>query len=184
MDRPYCARNPALQRHPITSTSDYQESIGLLDLGNSLYRTPIEESAAESGHPTADFREQPAVPSQEHNPFGQGTHEITTVTAGGVSVTHDTVGAPFSIDPLLYGDMMFNIRYAGALAPGIGPRGFYGSLGDGSGITTLGQGPSPSEPQTQQQFNNPFPSHDGGGSGVTHNTDGLTMWTNAPRGFE
>jgi len=98
-------------------------------------------------------------------------------------MTHDTVGAPFAIDPLLYDDMMFNIGYPGAITSGIGPQGFGGFLSDGSGDKTLRQGRPVAEPQIRQQLNTPFQSH-GGGSGVIPNTEGLTMWTNAPRGFE
>ena len=78
---------------------------------------------------------------------------------------------------------MFNVGYANAIAFGIGPHAFGGFLGDGSGGTTLGQLRPGPEPQTQWQFNNPMVSHCGG-SGVVPNVDGLTMWTNAPRGFE
>ena len=192
MDGPRCPRNPALrrstsQRHHVPATSEYQESSDLLDLGNSLYHTTIEELGTGSGYPTADFREQPAVLSQGHNQVYQCTHGITTISAGGVPMTHDTVSSPFSIDPLLYGDMMFNIGYAGAIASGMRPQGFGGFLGDDSGNATLCQGRSRPEPQTQRQFNDsPFPLYDGGGSGdgVVPSTEGLVMWTNAPRGFE
>jgi len=188
VDGPHCTRNPVmrpstLQRRRIPSTSDYQESTDLLDLGDSLHHTTIEELATKSGRPTADFREQPVVPDQGHDPMYQGTRGITTMPAGGVPVTHDTVGAPFAIDPLLYNDMMFSIGYPGAITSGIGPQGFRGFLSDGSGDTTLGQGRPVAEPQIRQQFNTPFQLH-GGGSGVIPNTEGLTMWTNAPRGFE
>ena len=188
-DGPHCARNPVLKRstsqgHHIPSISDYQESIDLVDLGNSLHHTTIGELATESGRPTAGFHDEPAVPSQGRDPMYQDTHGITTMPAGSVPMDYDTVGAPFSIDPLLYGDMMFNIGYAGAIASGMGPQEFRGFLGDGSGNATFWQGRPGPEPQTQQQFNTPFISHDGGGSGVIPNTDGLAMWTNAPRGFE
>ena len=189
MDGPPRARNPVLRQstsreHHIPSTSDYQESIDPLDIGNSLHHPTIEELATESGQSTANFHEQTAVPSQGHNQMYRGTHEIITMPAGGFPMTYDTVGAPFAIDPLLYGDMMFNIGYAGTIASGIGSQGFGEFLGDGSGNTALGRGQPGTEPQTQQQFVNPSASHDGSESGVIPNTDGLTMWTNAPRGFE
>jgi len=188
-DGPHCTRNPIMRLSTsqgccIPSTSDYQESTDLLDLGNSLHHTTIEEFATESGHPAADFREQPAVLSHGHNSMYQDTQGITTMPAGGVPMTYDTVGAPFAIDPLLYDDMMFNIGYAGAIASGIGPQGFGGFLSGGPDNTTLSQGRPVAEPQIQQGFSNPFQSHDGGGNGVIPNTEGLTMWTNAPRGFE
>lgn len=184
-------RNPTRRRtvsqdHPIPSTSDYQESFDLLHLGNSFQlHTTSREITVGSGIRTAEHHEQSAASSQGQDPVYQGTHETTTMPAGGVPMNSDTVSAPlFSIDPLLYGDMMFNIGYAGAVASGIGLQGFGGFPSDGLGDTTPGQARLRPEPLVQQQLVDPLTSHNGGGRGTIPSTDGLTMWTNAPRGFE
>ena len=169
-------RRSVSQEYHTPSTSDSQEPIDLLDLGDSLHHITI----GELGSLTTQPRGPPTMPSQ---PMYHGTHGITTMPTGGVPMNSNAVGVPLcSIDRLLYGAMMVNIGYANTIASGMGPQAFGGFLGDG---TTLGQGRPGPEPQTQWQSNNPLVSHGGGGgSGMVPNADGLTMWTNAPRGFE
>jgi len=117
--------------------------------------------------------------------MGQGTYGNTTApTRGGR--TDPGAGSPplFPIDPLLYGDIMFNFGYTGATVSGVGQQTFYDSLHNGSSDTAPGQGQPGPGPQTQQQSVNPLGFYDDGRRVVVPNPEGLTMWTNAPHGFE
>ena len=83
-------RNPTRRRtvpqeHPIPSTSDYRESFDLLHLGDSFqHHTTSREITVGSGTRTAEHHEQSAASSQGQDPVYQGTHETTTMPAGGV----------------------------------------------------------------------------------------------------
>ena len=112
----------------------------------------------------------------------KGTYGTTTMPAGGTPTDSDTFsGSLFSIDPLVYGDMMFSLGYASAVASsGIGQQTFESSLNSGPSSTTLGQGrPGPGE-----RLLDPPPLYDDGGRGTTSNPDGSATWNNPPRGFE
>jgi hypothetical protein len=99
----------------------------------------------------------------------------------------DSTGASlFSIDPLVYDDMMNNFGsdlYASAIASGSGQT-FGNLLGSGFGLTSLGQGqPGPQSQAQQQQFNQLMMMNMPGGETLA-NPDALAMWTNTPNGFE
>ena len=101
----------------------------------------------------------------------------------------DSVGASlFSIDPLVYDDMMANFGgdlYASAIASGSGGQTFGNFLGGGFGLSSLEQGQPGPQPQTQQQ-QQPDQSMmmNMAGGDTLANPDTLAMWTNAPNGFE
>lgn len=112
---------------------------------------------------------------------------VPPMPAGGVPTNMDNAGASlFSIDPLVYDDMMTNFGgdlYASAIASGSGGQAFGNLFGGGFGLSSLGQGQPGLQPQAQQQLNPsmmmPMP-----GSEALSNPDTLAMWTNAPNGFE
>ena len=143
------------------------------------------EITAGSSLSTTEFREQPAVLSRVQHLMGQGDHEITVTPAGYAPMDTDGIAASlFPIDPLVYGDIMFDFGYYSAIASGIGQHPFGSPLDNGSSDTALDQGRPGQEPQAQQQSVDFSALHSDGGSGTMSNFNGLTMWTNAPHGFE
>lgn len=112
---------------------------------------------------------------------------VPPMPAGGVPTNMDNTGASlFSIDPLVYDDMMTNFGgdlYASAIASGSGGQAFGNIFGSGFGLSSLGQSQPGLQPQAQQQLNpsmmTPMP-----GIEALSNPDTLAMWTNAPNGFE
>jgi len=108
--------------------------------------------------------------------------------AGGVPANVDSAGASlFSIDPLVYDDMMANFGgdlYASAIASGSGGQTFGNFLGGGFGLSPLTQGQPGPQSQTQQQHPNQSMMMNMAGSDTLANPDTLAMWTNAPNGFE
>ena len=110
--------------------------------------------------------------------------------AGGVPANMDGAGTSlFSIDPLVYDDMMANFGsdlYASAIASGSGGQAFGNLLGGGFGLSSLVQGqpgPQSQTQQQQQQLNQPMMMNMTGNETLA-NPDTLAMWTNAPNGFE
>ena len=178
-------RRSTSQENLTPSTSDIRELIDQQDLGNSSRRTAWDESTVGSDSSTAWIRERPAVSVQGQNPTGQGTYGSTTAPARDCSINPGAGGTPlFPIDSLLYGDIMLNFGYAGATVFGVGQQAFYNSPDNGSSDTAPGQGQPGPGPQTQQQSVNPLGFYDDGRRVVVPNSEGLTMWTNAPHGFE
>ena len=165
--------------HRISST------IGPQELGNSSHHTAMGETVHGSGLLNARHYDQSAMPSRGRNPVGHGDYGVTDMPSEGVPVDSNAIGPSlFSIDPLVYGDMMFNLGYAGAIAPGVGAgqQVSGGFLDGGLGNLTLNH--ERPEPQAQQEFVNSLSVRDGGGRGSVPNPGGLTMWTNVPHGFE
>lgn len=146
----------------------------------------MQDIVAGSGTSTGEFHEQLAAPSLGHSPTDQGTYGVTSMPTEGAPTDSGTVGESlFPIDPMLYGDMMFNFGYASAITSRAGPQTSGGPPGNGSSGNPLGQRWSGPEPQAQrQQFDYPSASHGDGGKGIVPNPDGLPMWTNVPYGFE
>ena len=107
--------------------------------------------------------------------------------AGGMSTNLDNAGASlFSIDPLVYDDMMNNFGgdlYASAIASGSGGQTFGNMFGGGLGLSSLGQGQPGPQTQPQQPLNPSMMMHMPGSEALV-NPDMLAMWTNAPNGFE
>jgi len=112
---------------------------------------------------------------------------VPPMPAGGVPTNMDNAGASlFSIDPLVYDDMMTNFGgdlYASAIASGSGGQVFGNIFGSGFGLSSLRQGQPGLQPQAQQQ-SNPSMMMSVPGMEVLSNPDTLAMWTNAPNGFE
>ena len=112
---------------------------------------------------------------------------IPPMPAGGLSTNLDSAGASLlSIDPLVYDDMMNNFGgdlYASAVASGSGGSTFGNLFNAGFGLSSLGQGHSGLQSQTQQPLNPSMMMHVPG-SETLANPDMLAMWTNAPNGFE
>ena len=112
---------------------------------------------------------------------------VPPMPAGGTPTNLDSAGASlFSIDPLVYDDMMTNFGgdlYASAIASGSSGQTFGNLFGGGFGLPSLGQGQSGLQPQTQQPLNPSMMMHMPE-SEVLTNPDTLAMWTNAPTGFE
>ena len=178
-------RRSMSQEDHIPSANDFQESTHTQDFGNSPHHTITGEIAVGSGHSAADLREQPVVPGQGQNQTDRTAYDMTIMPVGGVLADSDVTGASvFPIDPMVYGNMMFNFGCAGAFASGIGQQVFRGLVDNGSSDVTFGQGWLGTEPQPQQQSANPPASHDDGWSGITPNPNGPTVWTNASHGFE
>jgi hypothetical protein len=113
---------------------------------------------------------------------------VPPMPAGGMPANVDSAGGSlFSIDPLVYDDMMTNFGgdlYASAIASGSGGQAFGNLLGGGFGLSSLGQGQPGPQPQTQQQQFNQSMMMNMPGSETLANPDTLAMWTNAPNGFE
>jgi len=166
-------------------TNGFREPIVTQDLGNSSRYATVGEITVGPGPSTAGIRERPPVSSQEQSPIDKNADENTIVSARGVPMDTDAIGTSlFSIDPQVYGDMVFNLGCASAIAPGMGQQAFGGSVDDGSSNTTFGQERPEPRPQTHwQPPANPPTSYDDGGRGMIPNPDGSIMWTNAPHGF-
>jgi len=179
--------SPTAEGPRITASppNDFRESTDTQDLGNSSHHAAVGEISVGPDSSTAGIRERPTVSSQGQSPIDQNTHENTAVSTGGVPMDSDTIGTSlFSIDPLVYGDMVFNLGYASAVAPGVGQQAFGGSLDHGSNNTTFDQGRPGPRPRTNWQPPvNPPATYDDGGSGTISNPDGSIMWSNAPHGF-
>jgi hypothetical protein len=96
-------------------------------------------------------------------------------------------GSLFSVDPLVYNDMMTNFSgdlYASAIASGSGGQSFGNLLGSGFGLPSLLQSQPGPQTQAQQQQLNQSMMMNMAGADALANPDTLAMWTNAPNGFE
>ena len=112
---------------------------------------------------------------------------VPPMPAGGIPTNVGSAGSSlFSIDPLIYDDMMSNFGadlYASAIASGSGGQTLGNLFGAGIGPSSLGQGLPELQPQTQQPTNQPMMMNMPGSEALA-NPDTLAMWTNAPNGFE
>ncbi|KAF9647006.1 hypothetical protein BDM02DRAFT_3188339 [Thelephora ganbajun] len=184
-------QQPAMQKHPVRPRNEFQLPVHTYDLGKMpLY--PIAEYPAGVGpslQGQAGQSDQES-PLQRHwvdpSAFGYLNVPIIAPTvppmpAGGVPTNVDSGGTSlFSIDPLVYDDMMTNFGgdlYASAIASGSGGPTF-GNLSSGGFGLSSGQ-PGPQQQQLNQSMMMNMP-----GSEAWANPDTLAMWTNAPNGFE
>ena len=186
--------------HPVQPRNEFQLPIHTHDLGK-IPLHPIAEYPAGAGPPSMGQQGQVGQSNQEQplqrhwvdpSAFGYLNVPIIAPTvppmpAGGIPANADTTGASlFSIDPLIYDDMMTNFGcdlYASAIASGSGGQTFGNLLGGGFGLSSLGQGQHGPQPQAQQQqFNQAMMNMPG--SETLSNPDALAMWTNTPNGFE
>ena len=112
-------------------------------------------------------------------PMPAGGSMVGNMEGGGTSL--------FSVDPLVYDDMMTNFGgdlYASAIASGSGGHAFGNLLGSGFGLSSLPQSqPGPQAQGHQQQLNQSMMMNMAGVDALA-NPDTLAMWTNAPNGFE
>jgi hypothetical protein len=112
---------------------------------------------------------------------------IPPMPAGGMPTNVGNPGASlFTIDPLVYDDMMSNFGgdlYASAIASGSGGQAFGSLFGAGFGLSSTGQGHPGLQSQMQQPLNQSMMTQMPGNETLT-NPDTLAMWTNAPNGFE
>ena len=189
-----------VQEHLVQPRNEFQLPVRTHDLG----RIPL--------HPIAEYPAGPSLmgqqgqagpPNQEQSPqrhwvdpaaFGYLNVPIIAPTvppmpAGGMPPNLDSTGASlFSIDPLVYDDMMNNFGsdlYASAIASGSSGQTFGNLLGGGFGLSSLGQGQPGLQSQTQQQqLNQSVLMNNIPGSEALANPETLAMWTNTPNGFE
>ena len=182
----------AMQERPAQPRNEFQLPIHTHDLGKMPLH-PIAEYP--SGVGPSLMGQQGQDPSlQRHwvdpSAFGYLNVPIIAPTippmpAGGMPVDVGSAGASlFSIDPLVYDDMMTNFGgdlYASAIASGSGGQSFGSLLGGGFGLSSFGQGQP--GPQQQQQLNQSMMMNMPGSEALA-NPDTLAMWTNAPNGFE
>ena len=190
------------QEHPVQPKNEFQLPIHSHDLGKmplhpiAEYPAGVDPSLLVQGQIGQLNQGQPI---QRHwvdpSTFGYLNVPIIAPTvppmpAGGIPANVDGAGASlFSIDPLVYDDMMANFGgdlYASAIASGSGGHTFGNLLGGGFGLSSLGQGqpgPQSQTQQQQQQFGQSM-MMDMTGNDTLTNPDTLAMWTNAPNGFE
>ena len=187
------------QGHPIQSENEFQLPIHTHDLGKmplhpiAEYPTGVGPSSMDQGQVGQLNQEQPL---QRHwvdsSTFGYLNVPIIAPTVppmpgGGMPANVDSAGASlFSIDPLVYDDMMANFGgdlYASAIASGSGGHTFGNLLSSGFGLSSLVQGQPGPQSQTQQQLSQSMMMNLSG-SETLANPDTLAMWTNAPSGFE
>ena len=188
----------AMQERPVQSRNEFQLPVHTHDLGKMPLH-PIAEYPAGVGPSLMGQAEQSEQeqPFQRHwvdpSTFGYLNVPIIAPTvppmpAGGIPASADSVGASlFSIDPLVYDDMMTNFGgdlYASAIASGSGGQTFGNLLGGGFGLSSFAQGQPGPQFQTQQQQLNQSMMMNMPGSETLVNPDTLAMWTNAPNGFE
>ena len=186
------------QERPAQQRNEFQLPIHTYDLGK-IPLHPIAEYPAGVG--PMDQQGQVGPPNQEQplqrhwvdpTAFGYLNVPIIAPTvppmpAGGIPANVDSTGASlFSIDPLVYDDMMTNFGcdlYASAIASGSGGQTFGNLLGAGFGLSSLGQSQPGPQPQQQQQQPNQVMMNIPGNTTLA-NPDTLAMWTNTPNGFE
>ena len=185
----------AMQEHVVQPRNEFQLPIHTHDLGKmplhpiAEYPAGVGPSLMGQGQAGQSNQEEPL---QRHwvdpSAFGYLNVPIIAPTvppmpAGGIPANVDSAGASlFSIDPLVYDDMMTNLGsdlYASAIASGSGGQTFGNFLGGGFGLSSLGQGQPGPQPQLNQSMMMNMP-----GSEALSNPDTLAMWTNAPNGFE
>jgi len=185
-------RQTVMPEHPTQPRNEFQLPIHTHDLGRMPLH-PIAEYPAGVG-PSLMGQGQ-AGQSNEEQPLHRHWVEPTTfpylnvpiiaptvppMPAGGVPANVDNADASlFSIDPLVYDDMMTSLGgdlYASAIASGSGGQMFGSLLGGGFGLSQGQPGP---QPQLNQSMMMNIP-----GSETLANPDTLAMWTNAPNGFE
>jgi hypothetical protein len=155
------------QEHPVQPKNEFQLPIHTHDLGKmplhtiAEYPAGVGPSLMGQGQVGQLNQEQPL---QRHwadpSAFGYLNVPIIAPTvppmpAGGIPANVDGAGASlFSIDPLVYDDMMANFGgdlYASAIASGSGGHTFGNLLGAGFGLSSLVQGQPGPQSQTQQQ---------------------------------
>ena len=190
------------QENPVQPRNEFQLPVHTHDLGK-IPLHPIAEYPTGVGPSLMDQQGQSGSPNQEQplqrhwvepTAFGYLNVPIIAPTvspmpAGGLPANVDNTGASlFSIDPLVYDDMMNNFGcdlYASAIASGSGGQTFGNLFGGGFGLSSLGQGqPGPQSHGQQQQFDQSVMLNDMLGSETLANPDTLAMWTNTPNGFE
>ena len=193
-------KQTVMQENPVQSRNEFQLPIHTHDLGKMPLHS-IAEYPTGFG-PSLVGQDQAGQPNQEQplqrhwidpSAFGYLNVPIIAPTvppmpAGGLPTNMDSAGASlFSIDPLVYDDMMTNFGgdlYASAIASGSGGPTFGNLLGGGFGLSSLVQGqPGPQSQPQQQQLNQSTMMNMPGGDTLA-NLDTLAMWTNAPNGFE
>jgi len=195
----------AMQERPVQSRNEFQLPIHTHDLGK-IPLHPIAEYPAGPGPSPMDQQGQAGQPNQDQplqrhwvDPAAFGYLNVPIIAptvppmpAGGMPANLDNTGASlFSIDPLIYDDMMNNFGsdlYASAIASGSGGQTFGNLLGTGFGLSSLSQGQPGTQSQTQQQqqqqqVNQMMMMNMAGNEALT-NPDALAMWTNTPNGFE
>lgn len=194
----------AMQERPMQPMHGFQLPIHTHDLGKIPLHPIVEypagpgpSSMGQQGQAGQSNQEQPL---QRHwvdpSAFGYLNVPIIAPTvppmpAGGMPANVDNTGASlFSIDPLIYDDMMNNFGsdlYASAIASGGGGQTFGSLLGTGFGLSSLSQGQPGAQSQTQQQQQqqaNQMMMMNMPESEALANPDTLAMWTNTPNGFE
>lgn len=187
-------KQPVMQEHQAQPRNEFQLPIHTHDLGKmpihpiAEYPAGVVPSLMDQGQVGQPNQEQSLQRHWVQSPgFGYLNVPIIAPTvppmpAGGMPVGVDGAGASlFSIDPLIYDDMMANFGgdlYASAIASGNSGQAFGNMLGGGFGLSSLAQ----SQPGPQQQLNQMMMNMPGGET--LANPDALAMWTNAPNGFE
>ena len=194
-----------MQERPTQPRNEFQLPIHTHDLGK-IPLHPIAEYPVGPGPSSMGQQGQAEQPNQEQplqrhwvdpSAFGYLNVPIIAPTvppmpAGGIPANVDnTGGSLFSIDPLIYDDMMNNFGcdlYASAIVSGGGGQTFGNLLGGGFGLPSLNQGQPGPQSQTQQQQQqqqvNQMMMMNMPGSEALANPDALAMWTNTPNGFE
>ena len=191
-----------VQEHLVKSRNEFQLPVHTHDLGR-IPLHPIAEYPAGVSPSLVDQQGQAEPPNQEQplqrhwvDPAAFGYLNVPIIAptvppmpAGGMPPNVDITGASlFSIDPLVYDDMMNSFGsdlYASAIASGSGGQTFGNLLGGGFGLSSLGQGqPGPQSQAQQQQLNQLMMMNNMPGSEALANPDTLAMWTNTPNGFE
>lgn len=188
-------RQTSAQEHPVQPKNEFQLPVHTHDLGKmplhriSEYSTGVGHSLMGQGQVGQLNQEQPL---QRHwvdpSAFGYLNVPIIAPTVPPMPANVDSAGTSlFSIDPLVYDDMMAKFGgdlYASAIASGSGGQTFGNFLGGGFGLSSLAQGQPGPQPQTQQQQPNQSMMMNMAGNDTLANPDTLAMWTNAPNGFE
>lgn len=196
------AMQQQLHERPVQQRrNEFQLPIHTHDLGKMPLH-PIVENPAGVNPPLTGRQDQAGQPGQDQSlqrnwvdpsSFGYLNVPIIAPTvppmpAGGMPTNIDTAGASlFSIDPLVYDDMMTSFGgdlYASAIASGSGGQPFGNLFGGGFGLSSLGQNQPGLQSQAQQPHNPSMMMHNMPGSDTLANPDTLAMWTNAPNGFE
>ena len=189
-------KQTSAQEHPVQPKNEFQLPVHTHDLGKmplhhiSEYSTGVGHSPMGQGQVGPLNQEQPLQRNWvDPSAFGYLNVPIIAPAVPPMPTNVDSVGASlFSIDPLVYDDMMANFGgdlYASAIASGSGGQTFGNFLGGGFGLSSLEQGQPGPQPQTQQQ-QQPDQSMmmNMAGGDTLANPDTLAMWTNAPNGFE
>lgn len=187
-----------MREQTLQPKSEFQLPIHTHDLGKmplypiAEYPAGVSPSLMGEGQAGGSNQKQPAQRHWVEPPaFGYPSAPIIAPTvlpmpAGGMAGDMDG-GSLFSVDPLVYNDMMNSFGgdlYASAIASGSGGQSFGNLLGSGFGVLSLLQNQPGSQTQAHQQQQNQSMMMNMAGADPLANPDTLAMWTNAPNGFE